>query len=241
MFADQLRRAIEAAPRVKLADLSTGLWKTWGAGGVSDDEAQDLAQLIEARKALPPTQKPVQRRVGSRPRSPASMERRRSWAASGHLPPQLAARFTVGEIAVLAVIATEVRTKGSCRLHNGHLAALAGVSVTVAKNAIREARELGLLHVQERRLTAWRNDSNVITVRDPAWNAWLRLRRRGVGSDLRPARSTGRKEGAALRPQGLPMKGGGAAALRSGGSAFADTTRHAPQLPLGGHAAGRRA
>jgi len=191
-----MRRAVEAAPRVKLAELSTGLWKAWGAGGLSDDEAQSLSDLIAARKALPPTQKPVQRRVGSRPRTAASMERRRSWAACGHLPPKIAARFTMGEIAVLSVVAVEVRKHGRCTLHNGHLAALAGVGVTVAKNAIREARELGLLHVQERRLTAWRNDSNVITVRDPAWNAWLRLRRRGVGSDQRPARIQKGKKGA---------------------------------------------
>jgi hypothetical protein len=195
-FAQQLRVAAERATPFTYPQLSSALWKALAAEQVTEAEASEVSDLLEARRALPPSQKPVQRRVGSRPRSAASMERRRSWAACGHLPPQIAARFTVGEAAVLAVIAVEVRTKGSCRLHNGHLAALAGVSVTVAKNAIREARELGLLHVQERRLTAWRNDSNVITVRDPAWNAWLRLRRRGVGSDSRPARSTGRKEGA---------------------------------------------
>jgi hypothetical protein len=115
----------------------------------------------------------------------------------------------MGEAAVLAVIATEVRIKGACRLHNGALAAIAGVSVTVAKNAVREARELGLLNVQERRLTAWRNDSNVITVRDPAWNAWLRLRRRGVGSDLRPARNTQEKKGPACGRDRAAEEGGG--------------------------------
>jgi len=230
MFADTLRRAIEAAPRVKLAELSTTLWKAWGTGHLADVEAQSLSDLIAARKALPAAGKPTQRRVGSRPRSPASMERRRRWAASGHLPPQLAARFTMGEIAVLSVVAVEVRTKGSCRLHNAHLAALAGVSVTVAKNAIREARELGLLHVQERRLTAWRNDSNIITVRDPAWNAWLRLRRRGVGSGWRLARSTGRIEGAPLAQRASEEKGGADIAPRRGSSSPAITI----PVPRGG-------
>jgi hypothetical protein len=59
MFADEMRRAIEAAPRVKLGDISTGLWKAWGAGSLSDDEAQGLSDLVAARKALPPPQKPA--------------------------------------------------------------------------------------------------------------------------------------------------------------------------------------
>ena len=35
--------------------------------------------------------------MGSRPVSGASLERRRRWAASGRLPPALAARFTLAE------------------------------------------------------------------------------------------------------------------------------------------------
>jgi hypothetical protein len=181
---------------MELPKVSALLWKAYAAGQVGEEEAQALSDLIEIRKALPHAGKPAQRRVGSRPRSPASMERRRSWAASGHLPPQVACRFTVAEQAVLTVVAVEIRTKGACRLHNGAIAAIAGVGVTVVKNAIREARELGLINVQERRLTAWRNDSNIITVRDPAWSAWLRLRRRGVGSEPRPARNTREETGA---------------------------------------------
>src|SRR3954451_13212581 len=130
MFADQLRHAVEASPRCELPRVSAALWKAYAAGQVGEAEAQALSDLIESRKALPPRQKPAQRRVGSRPRSPASMERRRRWASSGHLPPQLAARFTVGEQAVLAVVATEVRRHGRCTLTIGHMAALAGVSRT---------------------------------------------------------------------------------------------------------------
>jgi hypothetical protein len=52
--------------------------------------------------------------TGSRPRSPASLERRRSWAAAGRLPPQLASRFTLAEQAVLAVVALEVTRHGAC-------------------------------------------------------------------------------------------------------------------------------
>src|SRR3982751_4260744 len=108
MFVEQLRRAVEASPRVELAKVSGLLWRAYAAGQVSEAEAQALSDLIEARRALSAAPKPLQRRLGSRPRSPASMERRRRWAASGALPPALAARFNLVETAVLAVIAAEV-------------------------------------------------------------------------------------------------------------------------------------
>src|SRR5829696_2129687 len=97
MFAEQLRRAVEASPRVELPKVSALLWRAYAAGQVSEAEAQALSDLIEARRALPTPQKPIQRRLGSRPRSPASMERRRRWAAAGALPPTLAAQFTLAQ------------------------------------------------------------------------------------------------------------------------------------------------
>src|SRR5919107_598450 len=179
MFADELRRAVEAAPRLGLPKLSGVLWKAYAAGSVTEAQASELTELIEARKALPTQEKPVQRRVGSRPRSPASMERRRSWAAAGRLPPALAARFTLAEQAVLAVIALEVVKRGSCRLAIDHIAALAGVGRSSVKNALREAHGLGLVRIEERRLTGFRNDTNVVTILSPEWTSWLRLRRGG--------------------------------------------------------------
>src|SRR4051812_31682907 len=176
MFAQQVRAAVTAAPRSELGRLSETLWKAWGQGLVSDEEAQALSDLIEARRALPAAPKPVQRRLGSRPRSPASLERRRRWAASGALPPALAARFTLAETAVLAVIAAEVLRHSHCTLVIGHIAALAGVSETTVRNALRAARGLGLLTLEERRLTVWRNAPNVVRIVSREWLAWLRLR-----------------------------------------------------------------
>src|SRR6187455_107311 len=125
MFTNQLRAAITAAPRVELAKVASLLWRAYAAGQVTEDQASELSDLIEARRALPAPQKPPQRRLGSRPRSPASMERRRRWAAAGALPPALAARFTLAEVAVLAVIAAENRKHGDCRLTNGEIADVA--------------------------------------------------------------------------------------------------------------------
>src|SRR3954467_1542290 len=112
MFVEQLRRAVEASPRGGLAKVASLLWRAYAAGQVSEAQAAELSDLIESRRALPAIQKPLQRRLGSRPRSPASMERRRRWAASGCLPPALAARFTLAETAVLAVLAAEVLRHG---------------------------------------------------------------------------------------------------------------------------------
>src|SRR3954465_8939843 len=53
---------------------------------------------------------------------------------------------------------------------------LAGVSETTVRNALRAARGLGLLTLEERRLTAWRNAPNVVRVVSRDWQAWLRLR-----------------------------------------------------------------
>src|SRR3982751_3942774 len=185
MFAEQLRRAVEASPRVELPKVSALLWKAYAAGQVSEAEASDLSNLIEARRALP---KPTRRRVGSRPRSLASMERRRRWAASGALPPALAARFTLAETAVLAVIAAEALRHGRCTLVLEHIAALAGVGRSTVKRALRAAQGLGFLHIEERRVSAWRNAPNVITITSREWSGWLRMRSGGVGSRPEPPR-----------------------------------------------------
>ncbi len=97
-------------------------------------DAQQLADEIHARKAIPPTPAAPRKPVGSRPRSPAHMERRRRWTGSGWLPPQLACRFTMAETAVLSTIAAEVARRGLCRLTIGHIAAMAGVSRTTVQN-----------------------------------------------------------------------------------------------------------
>jgi hypothetical protein len=189
MFVEQLRRTISASPRVELARVAQLLWKAYAAGQVSEDQASELSDLIEARRALPPAPKPVQRRlIGSRPRTPASLERRRRWAASGALPPALASRFTLAETAVLAVVAAEHVKHGRCTLVIDHIAALAGVGRTTVKNALREAQRQSLLRIEERRLSAWRNAPNVVTITAPEWLSWLRMRTRGVGSNPQPPR-----------------------------------------------------
>ena len=47
------------------------------------------------------------------------------------------------------------------------------------RNALREARRLGLVTVEERRLARFRNDTNVVCIVSREWSAWLRLARSG--------------------------------------------------------------
>ncbi|MGH1575547.1 hypothetical protein ACRAWG_39190 (plasmid) [Methylobacterium sp. P31] len=148
-------------------------------------------------------QRPQDRRRtgGSRRAHRREPERRRRWAASGRLPPAIAARFTAGEQAVLALVAAETARRKDCRLAIEHMAAIAGVGRSTVKNALREASRLGLITVEERKVTGWRNDTNVVRIVSAEWTAWLRLTRRspipaspttlpleGEGSKPQPAR-----------------------------------------------------
>ncbi|MGG3813776.1 helix-turn-helix domain-containing protein [Methylorubrum rhodesianum] len=196
MFCDQIRREAEAAPRAALPAVTAALWKAFAAGHVTEAEAEALSALIEARQALsapkpgsatgPIGPDALQDRArsirtgrnGSRPRTDASMERRRRWAASGRMPPAIAARFTLAEQAVLSLVAAETCRRKDCRLSVGGMAAIAGVSETTVRNAIREAAKLGLLTVEERQITGWRNDTNIVRIISAEWTNWLRLTRK---------------------------------------------------------------
>ena len=180
MFVEEMRRAVQAAPRSDLPRLSGLLWKAWAAGAVDEDDAQGLAEAIQAKKIIQASPSP-RRRPGSRPRAPESMERRRKWAASGRMPPAIAARFTQGEAAVLATVAAEASSHGDCRLTVGHVAAIAGVGPSTVRNALREAVKLGLVTIEERRVRAFRNLPNIVRVVSPEWLAWMRLGRQGGG------------------------------------------------------------
>ncbi|MBY0361186.1 MAG: hypothetical protein K2X45_04710 [Phreatobacter sp.] len=106
------------------------------------------------------------------------------------MPPAIAAKFTSGEQAALAVVAFEVTKRKVCSMAIGAVAALAGVSESTVKRAIRQARALGFLTVQERRLSRYRNDTNVVRIISKAWLAWIDLRGSGGGGQRRPGTNT---------------------------------------------------
>ena len=236
-YADEIRRQVEAAPCAALPAVTAALWRAYGDGKVSEAEAETLSRLIEARTDAPALRRmphaaratlpgpgteahtelhtPQDRQggtrragVGSRPRTDASMERRRRWAASGRLPPGIAARFTLAEQAVLSLVAAETVRRKDCRLSVPNLAAVAGVAETTVRNAIREARKLGLLTVEERQITGFRNDTNIVRIISPEWTAWLRLARtRDPWSKLGSAApAPAAQQGGCKSPKGTPTE-----------------------------------
>ena len=75
---------------------------------------------------------------------------RREHAATGPLPPAIAAGFTVGELAVLKVLSDEVLAHGLSDRSLNELAARAGVCRSLAKRTIQLAELDGLITVQRR-------------------------------------------------------------------------------------------
>ena len=181
MFVEECRRAVMASPRSGLDALAKEVWRAFGVDALSADEASELCEAIAARRsATVSISKPLLHR-GARPRTSASLERRRSWAAGSWMPPAMAAAFTQAEVAALAVIIREIATTGRCGLPMGAIAARAGVCTTSARNAVREARRRGILHVEERRVSYDRNLPNLITVASRDLALWVRTRARAEG------------------------------------------------------------
>ena len=110
------------------------------------------------------------------------------------MPPTIACRFTAGELSALSVVAAQVAKHGRCDLALDHIAALAGVGRTTVRNALGEARRLGFLTIEVRRLRAFRNDTNVVRIVASAWQSWISMRRstpgQGVGAKPCAARNT---------------------------------------------------
>lgn len=221
LFTDQIEAAIAHASSVALVELSAAIWKTHAAGGLPDDEAQRLAELIHARQMA---SKAVQAPAGARGQRPSlfsprrlqrppvrsvAIERRRMLAASGPLPPALAARFTTSEASVMRIVGNECREKGECVLPLDAIAAMAGVGRTSAQNALRLARHLGLIESEQRPQRGAKNLPNRVTVMDREWAQWLaRGPKRDIGlKNLTPTKSKrfsrGRKTDS-LKPSGQP-------------------------------------
>ena len=185
-FCDQMAAAIDGARTLtRLDHLSRSIWQGLAAGAVADDDAQALAERLHARRSvlrgeikpvgIPPGRPSLfpPRRLQRAPQRPVAIARRRHLAASGPMPPALACKFTVSELAVLRIIGDEVRQHGQCDRCVDELAARAGVCRRMVQNAIREAARLGLLTVEERRREGRRNLPNVVRIVSKEWTSWL--------------------------------------------------------------------
>jgi hypothetical protein len=145
MHTEDITAAIAAARTdAHLDTIVKALNAAWARGDLGDDDFSALYGLAHRRRAelkekppgLPlhggqgvaPPRRSIfpSRRPQRSPDRCRSIERRRTLAASGPLPPALAARFTVAELACLRVVSDEVRAKGDCRLTVSEIAARAG-------------------------------------------------------------------------------------------------------------------
>jgi hypothetical protein len=180
-------------------DLAHELWQAYGAGKITDTEAENLAARIEDRRReirpqdrtavrapqVPRVAKsffPPKRRYSSSPDRAASRARRRDHALSGPLPYPLARHFTDGQLATLRIVGDEVRAKGFCDLTIGEIAARAGVCANTARDAIRAAALDGLVTIEERRRHRAKNLSNVVRIISREWKVWIERGRR-IGSN----------------------------------------------------------
>jgi AcrR family transcriptional regulator len=108
-------------------------------------------------------------------------------ATSGYLPPAIACRFTTAELAVLTVLAKEHFEHGGCERSIGEIAARAGVSESTVRNTWRNSKALGLITVEQRRVSYDRNLPNLVAIVSREWLGWLNTRPsqvRGVGANL---------------------------------------------------------
>lgn len=207
-FAAHAAAAIETTYGGRaLDDLARLVWRGLAENAIDEAEADDLLGRIHARRmAARGPEKPAgrQTRFGPPPtpqRAPVrahAIERRRRLAASGPMPPALAARFTTAELSVLAIVADEVRRHGRCDRSLDEIAARAGVSRSTVKNALRAAQRLGLIRVTLRPVRGRKNLPNVIEITDAAWRAWI------ARGPRRPARVPGAVPGSV--PGGIGVK-----------------------------------
>jgi hypothetical protein len=178
-LATQIAGAIEHAQFSDLNDLAHKLWKAHATGHLDDIQAQELAELLEARRPkgegretsfASPTVRPKRQRAPDRQ---ASIERRRRLARASPVPPELVDQFTQGEHAVIAVVAGEIARAGACTWCLDRIAAVAGVCKTLARDAIRKARGVGLLFSTERRRRGQKSLTNIVRVLRRSWGACL--------------------------------------------------------------------
>lgn len=212
MFVHQVQDGIARATRVASVDEIMRLtWQGLAEGHLDDAAVEAIAEAAEARRqALRACAAPRLVKLISTPRRPPrspdrqrSIERRRGLAASGAVPSRIACHFTLAEVAVLTVIARQVRWRGQCDLHIDKIAALAGVSRTSVQNALRQARRLGLITVQERRYRGQRSDTNLIKV-VAAWKVWIERGRRVQNPEHHE--DTRKTKGMAMREGRVPSR-----------------------------------
>src|SRR5215203_4817657 len=108
---------------------------------------------------------------------------------------------------------------------------------------LRTAQELGFVRIEERRVSAWRNAPNVVTITSREWTTWLRMRQRGVGSKQEPPRIQENNSSALAqqnRGSAAERQGVGRAALRPNSRKVLGEHRYVVADPVGSGEAGEQ-
>ncbi len=178
MFVEEIRRAVQATPRDRLAEISAAVWKGFAAGAIAEDEAQRLAELIEARKVVPVAPAApagaLARVRGHRPawsgegpgRAPDGC-RRPSQHGSRWARPRRSASSWPRSPAAAGASSTSAPSRAG-----------QGSAPRSSATRLRQARSLGLLHVETRRVARDRCLPNVVTIISRELELWVRTRAR---------------------------------------------------------------
>lgn len=212
MFTNQIETALSVASLKQIDAIMKAVWSAYGSGSITETDAEQIATQAEVRRVLirgagavavrtgpagasiqsasaldqrPPLPRhlfPARRRQRAPDRA-KSIARRRTLATAGVMPPALAARFTTGEMAALAIIASEAGCTRQCDCSIAEIAARAGVARTTVQNAVRRAQDLGLIVMTERRRPGRASDTNLIRITSAEWKQWMMRgsRRPGTG------------------------------------------------------------
>lgn len=165
----------------KLASLSDDLDPVSAA--LYEATLERRAELLKAREERNPPPRsyfPIRPKsdksrseAASGKRDPKRWARKRRLGDMAALPPHVRELFTEGERAVLYIVAADIRQYGSCRCTNKDIGDRAGVKVTTTRNALRKARQHGLVHIQHREQWRGKNLANIVTLACKRWLAWL--------------------------------------------------------------------
>lgn len=170
------------------------IYRAAGDGTISEVEAHALTLRAngmrpayahaarEARRQQIELSRQFKRGRQGSPDRQASRQRRRTWGGSSALPPELRAAFTEGQRAVMAVIVDLSKGRGFCDAPIDRIAAIAGVCRTTARDALHEARRLGLITLTERPLRGRKSLTNLVKVVARAWLRWIERAKKTVGS-----------------------------------------------------------
>jgi hypothetical protein len=181
----EARNRIDGA-RAGNADAISAVWRAHWAGEIDEAEADRQDRRLRSERPAPPgTLRPAPKMTTRRRRRRPDLAERREDASrqgfSGALPPKIACRFTLSEVAVLNIVADEILKNGACRLAVDKIADRAHVSRRTVQYAFEQARELKLIIIKRRRLTRTLSLPNIVVINPDSpeakdWRDWLRRR-----------------------------------------------------------------